>query len=159
VDDCAYSTSRNASLPRPASPPYETTTEAQQLVDDALADLKAAQVKASGETRAGLSGEQVKAIVDEASRFDADLIIMGSRGRSDFQALLLGSIAHKVVRYAHCPVLIVRLPCSVLAPDRSARLPEFRTRRGRPPGSGTTSAIAKLTAKAGLSCDAHSSER
>jgi nucleotide-binding universal stress UspA family protein len=70
--------------------------------------LKAAQVKASGETRAGLSGEQAKAIVDEASRFDADLIIMGSRGLSDFQALLLGSVAHKVVHYAHCPVLIVR---------------------------------------------------
>jgi nucleotide-binding universal stress UspA family protein len=39
---------------------------------------------------------------------DADLIIMGSRGLSDFEALLLGSVAHKVVHYAHCPVLIVR---------------------------------------------------
>lgn len=87
---------------------YETTAEAQQLVDDALAELQSANVKASGETRAGLSGEQAKAIVDEASRFDADLIIMGSRGLSDFQALLLGSVAHKVVHYAHCPVLIVR---------------------------------------------------
>jgi nucleotide-binding universal stress UspA family protein len=55
-----------------------------------------------------LSGEQAKAIVDEAGRFDADLIIMGSRGLSDFQALLLGSVAHRVVHYAHSPVLIVR---------------------------------------------------
>jgi nucleotide-binding universal stress UspA family protein len=83
---------------------YETTAGAEELVDDAVAELKAAEVKASGETRAGLSGEQAKAIVDEASRFDAALIIMGSRGLSDFQALLLGSVAHN----ARSPVLIVR---------------------------------------------------
>jgi nucleotide-binding universal stress UspA family protein len=34
--------------------------------------------------------------------------VMGSRGLSDFQALLVGSVAHKVLHYAHCPVLIVR---------------------------------------------------
>jgi len=87
---------------------FETTAEAQQLVDDAISELGAAGVKVSGETRAGLSGEVAKTIVDEAGRFDADLIVMGSRGLSDFQALLLGSVAHKVVHYAHCPVLIVR---------------------------------------------------
>src|SRR5216683_1732845 len=48
------------------------------------------------------------AIVDEAGRFDADLIVIGSRGLSDFAALLVGSVAHKVIHYAHCPVLIVR---------------------------------------------------
>jgi len=87
---------------------FETTAEAQRLVDDALSVLQAAQVKATGETKAGLSGEQSKAIVDEAGRFDADLIVLGSRGLSNFEALLLGSVAYKVVHYAHCPVLIVR---------------------------------------------------
>ena len=53
-------------------------------------------------------GEQAKAIVDEAQRFGADMIILGSRGLSNFEALLLGSVAYKVVHYAHCPVLIVR---------------------------------------------------
>jgi nucleotide-binding universal stress UspA family protein len=87
---------------------FEATADANKLVDDAISQLQAAGIKVSGETRAGLSGEVAKAIVDEAGRFDADLIVMGSRGLSDFQALLVGSVAHKVVHYARCPVLIVR---------------------------------------------------
>jgi nucleotide-binding universal stress UspA family protein len=87
---------------------FETTADATGLVDAALGQLRAAGVKASGETRAGLAGEAAKAIVDEAGRFGADLIVMGSRGLSDFQGLLVGSVAHKVLHYAHCPVLIVR---------------------------------------------------
>lgn len=87
---------------------FETTAEAKALVEDAVSELQAAGVRASGETRAGLSGEQSKAIVDEADRFNADLIVLGSRGLSNFEALLLGSVAYKVVHYAHCPVLIVR---------------------------------------------------
>ena len=87
---------------------FEATDEAANLVDAAVAELQAAEIKASGETRAGLAGEVAKAIVDEARRFDADLIVIGSRGLSDFAALLVGSVAHKVSHYAHCPVLIVR---------------------------------------------------
>jgi nucleotide-binding universal stress UspA family protein len=37
-----------------------------------------------------------------------DLIVMGTRGRTGLQHLLLGSIAERVVRMAHCPVLTVR---------------------------------------------------
>jgi nucleotide-binding universal stress UspA family protein len=87
---------------------FEATDEAAGLVDRAVAELRGAGVSASGETRAGLVGETAKAIVDESLRFEADLIVMGSRGLSDFQALLVGSVAHKVLHYAHCPVLIVR---------------------------------------------------
>ncbi len=87
---------------------FETTEAGSSVVNLALEDLQAAGVKATGETRAGLVGETAKAIVDEAGRFGADMIVMGSRGLSDFRALLVGSVAHKVVHYAHCPVLIVR---------------------------------------------------
>jgi nucleotide-binding universal stress UspA family protein len=34
-----------------------------------------------------------------------DLIIVGTRGRSGFKKLLLGSVASEVVKYAHCPVM------------------------------------------------------
>lgn len=37
-----------------------------------------------------------------------DLIILGHRGTSAFAKLILGSISERVLRYAHCPVLIVR---------------------------------------------------
>jgi nucleotide-binding universal stress UspA family protein len=87
---------------------FEATDEAANLVDAAVAELQAAEITASGETRAGLAGEVAKAIVDEARRFDADLIVIGSRGLSDFAALLVGSVAHKVIHHARCPVLIVR---------------------------------------------------
>jgi nucleotide-binding universal stress UspA family protein len=86
----------------------ESSSDAAALVNQAVGELQEAGVKASGETRAGLYGEAARVILDEASRFDADLIVMGSRGRSDFEALLLGSVAHKVIHYGHCPVLVVR---------------------------------------------------
>src|SRR5215831_9923722 len=37
-----------------------------------------------------------------------DLIVIGTRGRSGFKKLLLGSVASHVVTYAHCPVLVVK---------------------------------------------------
>ncbi len=50
----------------------------------------------------------VGGIVDFAEKEKIDLIIVGTRGRSGFKKLLLGSVASGVVNYAHCPVLIVK---------------------------------------------------
>lgn len=47
-------------------------------------------------------------IVEYAESEDVDLIIMGTRGRSGFKKLLLGSIASAVVTYSPCPVMIVK---------------------------------------------------
>ena len=48
------------------------------------------------------------AIVDYAERENVDLIVIGSRGRTGFKKMLLGSVASDVVTYAHCPVLVVK---------------------------------------------------
>jgi nucleotide-binding universal stress UspA family protein len=50
----------------------------------------------------------VGAIVDYAEHENVDLIIIGSRGRSGFKKLLLGSTASGVVTYTTCPVLVVK---------------------------------------------------
>jgi nucleotide-binding universal stress UspA family protein len=48
------------------------------------------------------------AIVEYAESYGADLIIIGTRGRSGFKKMLLGSVASGVVTYATCPVMVVK---------------------------------------------------
>ena len=48
------------------------------------------------------------AICQYAANNAVDLIIMGSRGRSNIKELLIGSVSSEVVHHAHCPVTIVR---------------------------------------------------
>ena len=47
-------------------------------------------------------------IIQYAEKESIDLIVLGTRGRSGFKKLLLGSTATGVVRYAHCPVLVTK---------------------------------------------------
>ena len=47
-------------------------------------------------------------IVEYAERENIDLIVIGTRGRSAFKRLLLGSTASGVVTHAHCPVMVVK---------------------------------------------------
>jgi nucleotide-binding universal stress UspA family protein len=49
-----------------------------------------------------------RAILDEAERLLADLIVMGTRGLSGLDHLVLGSTAERVIRLAHCPVMTVK---------------------------------------------------
>lgn len=52
-------------------------------------------------------GEPWREILHEAGALPADLIVMGTHGRSGFEHLLLGSVTEKVLRRATCPVLTV----------------------------------------------------
>ncbi|MBO7409947.1 MAG: universal stress protein [Candidatus Methanomethylophilaceae archaeon] len=53
-----------------------------------------------------VEGAPVKAIVSASS--DYDVIVMGTLGRTGFAKLMMGSVAERVVRYAKCPVMVVR---------------------------------------------------
>lgn len=86
----------------------EGPNQAESFVDDVVADLRARGVRASGEARSTTSGRAAPSIIAAAKDFHADLIVMGSRGLSDFEALLIGSVAHKVIQHADCAVLVTK---------------------------------------------------
>lgn len=56
-----------------------------------------------------VSGSPSREILDKAQQDKADLIVMGTHGRTGMGHLLLGSVAEKVVRLSTCPVLTVQL--------------------------------------------------
>lgn len=51
-----------------------------------------------------------EAIAREASRWGAELVVLGTHGRRGFQHLMLGSVAEQVVRRSDAPVLLIPLP-------------------------------------------------
>jgi nucleotide-binding universal stress UspA family protein len=55
-----------------------------------------------------LVGPPARAILDEAERWGADLVVVGSHGRTMFGRLLLGSVSNAVALHAPCSVEIVR---------------------------------------------------
>lgn len=55
-------------------------------------------------------GRAHAAILEQARKMDADLIVMGAHGRSGFARMFIGTTAERVVRKAACAVLAVTLP-------------------------------------------------
>ena len=55
-----------------------------------------------------LHGDPGPTIVSYANENDFDLLIIGSRGLNTLQEMVLGSVSHKVVKRADCPVLVVK---------------------------------------------------
>jgi universal stress protein A len=58
--------------------------------------------------QAVLLGRAWKVITDYAAEKAADLVVVSTHGYTGLQHALLGSVAEKIVRHAHCPVLVVR---------------------------------------------------
>lgn len=82
--------------------------EAERVLAEAAARAQAAGVEAST-TLVEAGGRRVAAaIADEAARWGADLIVMGTHGHRGFEHLVLGSVAEGVMRRATVPVLLVR---------------------------------------------------
>jgi nucleotide-binding universal stress UspA family protein len=87
---------------------YEADREVIELAKRHVADLEEAGIKARTELRSAQYGGIARIITNLAEDLDAGLIVMGSHGRGDLTALLLGSVAHKVVHLSQRPVLIAR---------------------------------------------------
>jgi nucleotide-binding universal stress UspA family protein len=87
----------------------EKRKEAQQWLDkfEKLA-AKENNVKLKSEIIEDPISRVGSAIVDYAERENVDLIVIGTRGRTGFKKMLLGSVASDVVTYAYCPVMVVK---------------------------------------------------
>jgi nucleotide-binding universal stress UspA family protein len=81
---------------------------ADELVDGVVQRFSEAGVQAQGVVRRVAPGDTPDQIVRVAEEVDADLIVMGTRGMTEWKSMLLGGVANKVVQHAHCPVLLVR---------------------------------------------------
>ena len=85
----------------------EEPDTARELVDQILRDLKDRGLNVRGEVVRVLEGHMARGIVESAASADADVILMGTRGRSDFGGLFLGSVTHRVLHLAEKPVIVV----------------------------------------------------
>jgi nucleotide-binding universal stress UspA family protein len=80
---------------------------ASALVTRAAQHLQAAGFTTTSSLR---EGDARQAILDCASEWHADLIVLGSHGKKGFDRLVLGSVSDSIARHAPCSVEIVREP-------------------------------------------------
>lgn len=95
-----YTPEQEAALKKELSEAGENAARAAQT-------LRAAGFEVS--TRV-VEGEPRSAILDLASEWQSDLIVLGSYGRRGLRRFLMGSVAQAVARHAHCSVWVVRAP-------------------------------------------------
>jgi nucleotide-binding universal stress UspA family protein len=93
-------------------------TNVLHSVSSAEQVLASAGLKA---TTAVLSGNPKEVILDEAKKWNADLIVVGSHGRRRFKRFLLGSVSEAVAMNAHCSVVVVRSSAPTSRKARASR--------------------------------------
>ncbi|HVH54323.1 MAG TPA: universal stress protein [Actinomycetota bacterium] len=84
--------------------PYEDANFMEEIVRA----LKDAGVSARSEIQTAPLGSVPHVILEMAKELDAGLIVMGSRGLSEWEGLFLASVSHRVLHLAGCPVFVVR---------------------------------------------------
>ena len=86
----------------------ELRTDAERLVQETVDQLTRAGVMAEKEIFRADTKHVAASIALIAHEFEADLVIIGSRGLSDWKSLFEHSVSHQVLAAVDCPVLIVR---------------------------------------------------
>jgi nucleotide-binding universal stress UspA family protein len=84
----------------PAVPREEVLAELLRVLDTAGGATLGARLNAE-------AGDPVATIMEQAVAMPADLLVMGTHGRSGFERFVLGSVAEKLLRKALCPTLTV----------------------------------------------------
>ncbi len=102
----AEALSGNAMLGMPISVEFRLQYEAnaRERMDRLVDDLEGHTPGSTGQI---ITGEPVQEIVKFAESIPADLIIISTHGSKGLESILLGSVARRVVKHAHCPVLVM----------------------------------------------------
>ncbi|MGI8708794.1 MAG: universal stress protein [Actinomycetota bacterium] len=88
--------------------PVDIRVAEAEAADTAATKLSQQGVSARAEEARAYHGLVANRIVGTGEKNGVDLIVMGSRGLSDIAGMFLGSVTHKVLHLAECPVLIAR---------------------------------------------------
>lgn len=79
--------------------------KAENLISNVITDIGKQDFEIQGLVE---EGDPAARIIDVANKLEVDLIVLGSKGQSELGQYLIGSVAAKVVQYAHKPVMVVR---------------------------------------------------
>jgi len=86
--------------------PAELRHNAERLLEEQVERIRVAGGTVAGaHLRLGRPAEQ---IIDLSEELSMGVVVVGSRGQSALRRAVLGSVSEDVVRYAHCPVFVVR---------------------------------------------------
>jgi len=86
----------------------EARAEARRLIDEEVDRLRALGIRADAQLVHADTKHVAAAIAQAVRGFDADLLVVGSRGLSEWRSLFKRSVSHELLRAVDCPTLIVR---------------------------------------------------
>jgi nucleotide-binding universal stress UspA family protein len=107
VDELAYFSGYSAELIRIAQ------ENGAKILEDAMAIAKSAGVEADNILFEKFGERLGETVADEAKRWNADLVVVGTHGRRGVGRMFLGSGSEQIIRLAPTPVLVVRSQESV----------------------------------------------
>jgi nucleotide-binding universal stress UspA family protein len=84
---------------------YSFQRAAQEAVERVAEELRDITANVDTIVRSGAPADQ---IIRAADDLEADLIVVGGRGKGAVEAIVLGSVAYRVLHHAPCPVLVTR---------------------------------------------------
>ncbi|HAS88548.1 MAG TPA: universal stress protein [Desulfovibrio sp.] len=83
----------------------DATRESYAILEKKTALLKDKRVNYDEKIIGGSIAKSIKTVAETEA---CDLIIIGSKGKSDLEGLVVGSVTHKVLHIAECPVLVIK---------------------------------------------------